>query len=425
MKVDYVEETSVRKALHFEIEADVVGREIEAHAKDFAKKVRIPGFRPGKIPPHVVRQRFKDEVLREAAEDIVNRVVPEELKGRGLEPLANPKVTDLKISENEPMTFRAVFETLPLVDLPEYKGLRATAAKAQVSDEDVTKELDRLREENARYDPIEGRAAQTGDFALMDIVFSRPEGGKGGHDENVLVEVGSEDNHPDLNATIVGMSPGDKRDVRLTYAEDHPSERLRGSVVDYGLTLRALKTKMVPKADDEFAKDLGDHGGLAELQSAIRKRLEEAEERRVDRETKDALLADLVAKATFEVPEALVDRHLDDRTETFARRLLSQGIDPTKAGIDWSKFRASQREEAEKAAKGDILLHEIARREQVEVTPAELDGAIASIASRLGKSAEALRRQMEKEGEIASLRGRIQEDKTLDLLKANARLETQ
>ena len=122
MKVEYVEETSVRKSLNFEIDADVVGREIEAQARDFARKVKIPGFRPGKIPSHVVRQRFKEEVLRGAAEDIVNRVVPEELKGRGLEPLANPKVTDLKINENEPMTFRAVFETLPLVELPEYQS---------------------------------------------------------------------------------------------------------------------------------------------------------------------------------------------------------------------------------------------------------------------------------------------------------------
>jgi trigger factor len=425
MKVEYVEETSVRKALHFEIEADIVGREIEARAKDFAKKVRIPGFRPGKIPTHVVRQRFKDEVLREAAEDIVNRVVPEELKGRGLEPLANPKVTDLKISENEPMTFRAVFETLPLVELPEYRGLEVKAPKTDVSDEDVQKEVDRLREEHARYDPIEGRSAETGDFALMDIVFKRPDGGKGGHDENVLVEVGSADNHQDLNTALVGLNAGDTKDVRLTYADDHPSERMRGSVVDYTLTLRALKKKIVPAADDDFAKDLGDLSGLAELQANIRRKLEESEARRGDRETKEGLLTALVAKANFEVPEALVDRHLDDRTEAFARRLMAQGIDPTKGTIDWQKFRDSQREEAVRSAKGDILLHEIALREAIEVTPGDLDQAIQGLAQRLNKAPEALRRQMEKEGEIQGLRNRLQEEKTLDLLKASARLELQ
>jgi trigger factor len=425
LKVEYTEETSVRKSLSFEIEAEVVSREIEERAKDFAKKAKIPGFRPGKIPTEVVRKRFKDQVLMEAAEELVNRVVPEELKGRGLEPLARPKVTDLKIEENQPMTFRAVFETLPLVELPEYRGLRATTQVAQVTDEDVEKELSRLREENARFDPIEGRPAGKGDFALLDILWRPAEGGRGGRDENVLVEVGGDDNHPDLNAALTGMSPGETKDVRLTYAKDHPSERLAGRELDYTLTLRALKAKIVPEADDELAKDLGDFGSLAELKKSLRDRLQRTEERRIDRATKEALLDALVEKAPFEVPEALVSRHMDSRTEAFARQLIGQGIDPEKSKIDWRKLREAQREGSQKAAKADILLHEIARREGIEALPSEIDSEIAHIAARLGKSKEALRHQMEKEGEISSLAGRIREEKTLDLLKANAKLETQ
>jgi trigger factor len=425
MKVEYVEESGVRKSLNFEIEADVVSKEIDARARELARKVRIPGFRPGKVPTDVVRKRFRDQVLMDVAEGLVNKVVPEELKGRGLEPLANPEVKDLKIEENQPMTFRAVFETLPLVELPNYRGLEAKTRKPSVSDEDAQKELDRLREENARFDAIEGRPADKGDYALLDIVFRPAEGGKGGHDENVLVEIGTEDNHPDLNAALLGMSPGETKEVRLNYAEDHPSERLRGKVVDYTLTLSSLKKKMVPAADDEFAKDLGEFGSLEELKADLKKRLVDAEERRIDHEAKHELLKALVAQASFEVPDALVARHLDDRTETFARQLIAQGIDPTKAKIDWKAFRESQREDAIGAAKGDILLHEIAQRERIEVTPPELEAELQRIATRLGKSKEALRHQMEKEGEISALRGRLREGKTLDLLKANARLEAQ
>jgi trigger factor len=425
LKVEYTEETTVRKSLSFEIEAEVVGREIEARARDYARKVRLPGFRPGKIPTDVVRKRFKDQVLLEAAEGLVNRVVPEELRGRGLEPLANPKVTDLKIEENQPMTFRAVFETLPLIEVPEYRGLRAKTGTPAVSDEDVEKELERLREENARFDPIEDRPAQTGDFALLDILWRPAEGGRGGRDENVLVAIGGDDNHPDLNAALVGMSPGETRDVRLSYPEDHPSERLAGRTLDYTLTLRALKGKVVPPADDELAKDLGEFGSLEELKASLRNHLERADERRIDRETKASLLEALVAKAPFEVPEALVIRHMDNRTEGLARQLLAQGLDPTKARIDWEKFREAQREDSVKAAKADILLHEISRREGIESTPADVDAEIARLAARLGKSKDALRLQMEKEGELGALRGRIREEKTLDLLKANAKLETE
>jgi trigger factor len=120
LKVDYVEETSVRKALTFEIESEVVEKEIESRAKDYAKKAKLPGFRPGKIPPAVIKQRFRGQVLEDALESIVNRVVHEELEGRGLRPVASPKVVDLKIEEHQPLTFRAVFETLPLIELPEY-----------------------------------------------------------------------------------------------------------------------------------------------------------------------------------------------------------------------------------------------------------------------------------------------------------------
>ena len=134
MKVDYNEETSVRKALSFEIEAEVVEKEIEARAQEYARRAKLPGFRPGKIPREVIRQRFRAQVLEDVAQALVNRVVFAEPEGRGLKPLAAPKVTDLKIDENQPMTFRAVFETLPLVELPEYSGLSVKARTPGVTD---------------------------------------------------------------------------------------------------------------------------------------------------------------------------------------------------------------------------------------------------------------------------------------------------
>jgi len=422
VKVEYGEETSVRKSLSFEIDKDVVSREIESRAQEYARKVKLPGFRAGKVPTRVIKQRFRDQVLQDVAETIVNRVVHEELEGRGLRPLASPQVTDLKIDEDQPMTFKAVFETLPLVDLPEYKGLPAQVRKPNVAEEDVDKELARLREEAARFDPIEARAAHAGDFALLDVAWKGSEGARGGRDENTMVEVGSADNHADLNAALVGMSPGETKDVRLVYAEDTPSQRLAGKTVDYTVAMKALKQKLVPAADDDFAKDLGEFDSLAALRQSLRQGLEAAEERRIDREVKAALVKALVQRASLEVPEALVERQMLARTESAARSLALQGIDPTKAGVDWAQYRESQREEAVSAAKADILLDEIARRERVEVSDAELDAELARLAERLRKSKEALRLQMEKEGDLGALRARMREEKTLDLLKADARL---
>ena len=424
MKVEYNEETSVRKSLSFEIELEVVEREIDKRAREYARKVRIPGFRPGKVPPEVIRQRFRAQVLEDAAEAIVNRVVFEELEGRGLRPLASPKVTDLKIDESQPMTFRAVFETLPLVEVPEYRGLSVKARKAEVTDAQVEAEIERLREQAARYDPVEPRPAETGDFVMLDVRFTTAEG-KPRHDENVLVEVGSKDNHPELNEGLAGMSPGETKQVRVVMEPAQQSPPKAERAVGYTVTLKDIKRKVVPPADDEFAKDLGEYASLAELREAVRKRLLAAEEGKIERELRGALVDALVERATFEVPEALVDRHMSARTENAARGLLYQGIDPTRAGVDWKGYRESQREDSVKAAKADVLLDEIARREGIEALEGDVDAEVARLADRLRKPKETLRRQMEKEGDLVALRARIREDKTLDLLRANARLDTE
>jgi len=420
VKVDYVEESSVRKALSFEIEPELVEKEIETRARDYAKKVKLPGFRPGKVPAEVIKRRFRQQVLEDAAEAIVNRVVFEELEGRGLRPLASPKVEDLKIDENQPMTFRAVFETLPFIEVPGYHGLEVKAQKAEVAEEDVDKQVDELRQEAARYDPVEGRPAQPGDFIVADVERRTAESEKPSRDENILVEVGAEANFPELNEALTGASAGETREVSVV-REDKEAP-LGARTIQYRFDVKGIKNKVVPAADDEFAKDLGEFGSLGELRDDIRRQLLLAREREVDREVKQGLVQQLVEQASFEVPEALVDRHLDARIEAAVRDLAYQGIDPRQAKVDWKALRESQREGAVKAAKAEILLDEIAQREKVEVLPAELDAEIARLAQRMRKAAEALRRQMEKEGTLSSLRARIREEKTLDLLKANARL---
>ena len=422
MKVEYSEESSVRKSLSFEIEPEVVDKEIEARTQQYARRVKLPGFRPGRIPPDVIKQRFRAQVLEDVAEKIVNKVVFEELEGRGLKPLAAPKVTDLKIDENRPLTFRAVFETLPLIEVPDYRGLPVDARKPGVTDEDVDREIDRLREGAARYDPIEGRPTQRGDFAVVDLAWKPADGGRGGRDENALMEVGGEGNHEDMNTALTGMSPGDVKKLRVAYPEDYAARSVAGQTLEYTVALKAIKEKVIPAVDDEFAKDLGDWGRLAELRAHLREKLLKDEERRADRDVKKALVDALVAKADFEVPEALVERHMTARTENAARGLAFQGIDPAKAGVDWRRYRDAQRGEAVRAAKADILLDEIARREGIEVGEAEVDAELSRLAQRVNRGTESLRLKLEKDGELAALRARIREDKTLDLLKANARL---
>jgi trigger factor len=420
VKVEYVEETSVKKALSFEIEPELVEKEIEQRARDYAKKVKLPGFRPGKVPAEVIKRRFRQQVLEDAAEAIVNRVVFDELEGRGLRPLASPKVVDLKIDENQPMTFRALFETLPFVDMPEYRGLEVKGREVNVTEEDVDQEVESIRQDAARYEPIEGRGAQRGDFVVADVERRSADSDKPDRDENVLIEVGGEGNFDELNEALTGALPGDTRDVNVV-REDKEAP-LGARTTSYSLAVKGVKEKVVPAADDEFAKDLGEFASLGELRDHVRERLRASREREIDREVKQSILRELVERASFEIPDALVDRHLDARLEAAVRDLAYRGIDPRQADVNWKEVREGQRESALKAAKAEILLDEIARRENVEALPAEVDAEVARYAERMRKPVESVRRQMDKEGALSALRARIREEKTLDLLKADARL---
>jgi len=423
LKVDYVEESSVRKALAFEVESEQVQREIDARARELARRVKLPGFRPGKVPLDVVKKRFKDEILGDAAEAIVNKVVFHELDGRGLKPLAPPRVEEVKLEEGQPMSFKAVFETLPLVELPDWRGLRVTARGPKVTDADVEKEIDKLREEAARYDPVdEERATRSGDVVLLDLAWKPLDGGKGGRDENALIEIGNEANHKHMNAGLEGLSVGETKDIEVAWGKD-AAPAIAGKTVRYTVTLKGMKKKVVPDRDDEFAKDLGEFDSLAALADKVRQQLQAADERRSDREVKGALVEALVAKTGFEVPETLVERHMSARTESLARGLAYQGIDPRKVAVDWKQYRESTREDSVRAARADILLGEIARREGIEAMEAEVDSELGRIAERSGRSREQVRSQLAKEGDLSALAARIREEKTLDLLKSNASIE--
>ena len=258
------------------------------------------------------------------------------------------------------MTFRPCSRPCRIVELPEDRGLAVKARAAAVKDEDVDGGRPSARGA-ARYDPVEGTAGRRpGDFAAARPRVAADEGGKGGRDENALIEVGGAGNHADMNAASRDWAPGDAGRSTVTYAADAPRRSWPARRYRYTVTLKGLKKKVVPGRDDEFAKDLGDFDSLAELlegkcassswppRSAGRPR-RQGRARRGARST----------KASFEVPEALVERHMSARAENVARGLAYQGIDPRKVGVDWAQYRESARGLGE-GRRADILLDEIA-----------------------------------------------------------------
>lgn len=424
MKVEHADITETRKRLTIELPSAAVDAEIDRLTSRLSRTARVPGFRPGRVPERVVWQRFKDDILHDVAHDLVPQALDDALRERGLEPVDTPDVRDVVVEPGRPLTFVATFETVPAFDPGEYRGIALRRRAAAVTEAEVDQAIERLRQRAARFEPVEGRPLAAADWATVDLERQSIVGGEASGEaerhEDVTIDLGAEANPPGFSDHLVGLDAGARAEFRIDYPADHPVAQLAGTAVRYGVTLRAIKQRVVPALDDEFAKDLGSFASLAALRDGVRADLAREAEREADRALREELLATLAARVPFAVPDSLVERELDRRVEDLARRLLDQRVDPREAGIDWNEFRAAQREAAAESVKAALALDEVARREPVTVGDEEVAQEIARFAERSGRSADAVRAQIAKDGGEARLREGMRREKTMDLLLANA-----
>ncbi|HYM22204.1 MAG TPA: trigger factor, partial [Vicinamibacterales bacterium] len=364
MKTEFADVNETRKNVRVEIPKDVVDAEIDRVAKDYSRKAHVAGFRKGKVPPRVVKQRFKDQILHDVAHDLIPRAVDDALREKGFEAVDTPDVRDVTINEGEPMTFTASFDTVPVFEPGDLSSISLRRPVVAIDDAAVDGALERLRDRAARFEPVEGRGIDHGDAAVLDIV--RREAGSTQApivNKDVQVELGGKANPPGFDAQLLGLAVGAHKTFDVQYPQDYPIGELAGTTVSYTVDVKGIKRKVRPELDDEFAKDLGEFDTLAALRTRVREDLEHEARHEADREVRAELMKQLAARLPFEAPASLVDREVDRRIEEFARRLIDQRIDPRTAGIDWNAFRDSQREVAREAVAAALVLDEVGRRE--------------------------------------------------------------
>ncbi|HEY7820909.1 MAG TPA: trigger factor [Vicinamibacteria bacterium] len=423
MKIDYLEEGPSLRHLDIELPADALADEFEKGVGKLSRTIRLPGFRKGKIPKDVIRARFRGDVLKEAVSDLVPHALGEALKERNLYPLDDPRISKLESELGKPLRFRASFEVMPDIEAKVYEGLEVEAPQTAVTDEQVEAGIEAVREQHARFDPIEGRGAQDRDFVMGDLTERPAGGGKAEKHEGVTIEVGSDSYHPSLHEALQGKSPGDVLRFTASFPADHPARARAGKSYEVEFHLLELKQKVLPEADDELAKDLGEYQTLDELKAYLRARGEERARHEDEQELRRRLLAKLVEANPFDPPLSLVELELDSRLEATARDLHQQGIDPNATGIDWRKVRENERESAAASVRASLLLDRIAERESLAATEAEVDAEVGRYAEVLEKSEAALRAQMAKDGTLDRVRGRIRREKAVDFIKQRAKLK--
>ena len=423
MKTEFIDVSDTQKNLVVEIPSAVVDAEIDKIARDYSKAARIPGFRPGKVPAKVVRQRFRDQILHDVAHGLIPRAVDEALRERGVEPVDTPDIKDVVVEEGQPLKFTATFETVPPIDPGNYSSLTLTERSNAVEDSAVEQALSQLRERAARYEPVDTRAVQLGDSVLLDL--ERTAAGESGeaqtdkHD-GVSVDIGAPANPPGFDQALIGLSTGDRKAFDVTYPADYTIEELAGTTVKYEVSVKAIRKRVVPALDDEFAKDMGSFDNLEALRARVRQDLEHEAMHENEREMRGELLKQLATRMTADVPVSLVEREVDRRVEEFVRRLIEQQVDPMRTNINWEEFRERQREAASEAVKSALVLDEIARRETISVSDADADEEIAGYAERTGRTAAAVRARLEKEGGLGRIYAGIRRERTVAFLLSRA-----
>jgi len=427
MKVEFADVNETRKRLTVEIPSEQVDATHDRISARLARTVKVPGFRPGKVPVSVVRQRFRDDILHEVAHDLVPRALDQALADRALDPVETPDVRDVVVEPGRPLTFSATFETVPAFDPGDYRGIPLRKKAVSVSDADVDAALDRLRDRAARFEPVDGRRLAARDWAAVDLQREVKTGPKKAPREahtDVTIELGSASNPPGFDAELVGLEPGASKTFTVTYPADFGVADMAGTEVEYGVTLKAVKRRVVPDLDDEFAKDLGEFATLDDLRARIRQDLEHEAARDADRDVRGDLLADLATRVPFALPDVLVERELDRRVEELARRMMEQRMDPRQSGLDWNGLRHAQRDAAIETVRATLVLDEVARRDAIVVTDDELEAEIGRFADRSGRSVAAVRAHVEQDDGLARLRHGLRREKTMDFLLSNASITT-
>jgi trigger factor len=423
LQVAVADISQCRKGLTVEVPVEEVNAAFEKTYGAYARNLKIPGFRPGRVPRELIKQRF----AKEAEEEVVQSLVPEALQAAVAEHMlrvvGEPQIDALSIGQGEPLKFRATFEVMPEFELKEYKGLKLTKRVATVTDEDVEHTLDHLRQSAAEFVPVEDRPSRDGDFVSVNLVgkYVEPPEEEDLKSDDVQVEVGANNVQPEFNENLRDVKAGDVREFRVKYPEDFSAEGLAGKTLDFTATVVAVREKEAPELDDEFARDFGDYENLQQLRDRIRENLTASAEARADSGLREEVVKRILEDYDFEVPSALVEPQATDRAREFAYLLMRNGVPPqTIKEIDWEGRMNEFRPLAARDVRSALVFDKIGEAEKVEVSRWEVEAEIESMARMSGEPADQLKARLTKDDSLSSIEHRLRHQRALEAVIKHA-----
>lgn len=415
MKKSIEDVSQVVKRLKVEIPRDIVEKKKDESFLKIQKRAEIKGFRPGKAPLSIIKTRFRQSVIEQLEEDLVKEGYFEAVKGSDMKAVAITEIKEGKYVEGEDFHFTALIEVLPTFDPTGYGDIEIETTKQEVTDEEVSGEIDRMRESQSVYRPVE---RESGKDDLLEISFRAFDGGEVIEEQEdstyLLSDMSTLGDEFDKN--LIGKKAGELLDFSISYPDDFKVDQIKGKKVRYLIGVKSVKEKVLPEADDEFARSIPEVENLDDLKSKIRAHLGELKEREERKRQEDRLIDALLEKNPIEVPQTLVDEEIKRMISDTHRRLRAQGVQFDPSQMDMGKLGEKYRDNAERAVKYSLILGEIAKKEAIEVSEKDVEKELKTISENYNISHEKVASYYEDEDTKKSLSNSIRERKVVEFL---------
>ncbi|HSU18200.1 MAG TPA: trigger factor [Acidobacteriaceae bacterium] len=415
------------RSIEVEAPAADVDRSFRQVTRRYAKMARIPGFRAGKVPESLIRSRFAKEVRQEVLESLVSDKFRQALESQHLQPVSQPQVSELQLVEGQPLRFKATFEVLPDLNIDGYDAISVQRPDATLTEEEYQAELDSVLEHHATVEPVEeDRPLTDGDWAeisfkgnVQDLAQTVTEEGVENNTqqpelsgEDALLEIGGKNTVQAFTEALRGAKVGQELTFEASYPAEFGDARLAGKTVSYDVTVKAIKRKVFPERDDEFARQLGKYESWSDFETKLRERIAGRKKESVEVQARDKMLDELIGKFHFPVPETFVQQQIDFRLERGLRALASQGMTAdAMRQLDFGRLREAQRDQAIAEVKASLLLDKIAERENVTTSDEELERELLMLSLQQREPLDTLRKRLAQDGTINRLRDQIRREK--------------
>lgn len=412
--------------LTIEVSAEELEKAIQAAYLKERNKISVPGFRKGKVPRQMIEKMYGAAIFYEdAANTLIQENYPTAVDECGEDIVSRPTIEVTQIESGKPFIFTAEVALRPEVKLGKYMGVQVTKIDTSVSDAEVEEALEKERNNNARTVSVTDRAVAMGDTAVIDfegfvdgVAF---EGGKG---ENHPLEIGSHSFIDTFEDQLVGKNVGDELDVNVTFPEQYHAADLAGKPAVFKVKINEIKAKELPELDDEFAQDVSEFDTLAEYKEDVKKRLAEQKENEAKRTKEDEAIQKIIDKSSMEIPEAMLETQCENMINDFAQRIAQSGLSMEQymqfSGLTIEKLKEQVRPEAETRIKSSLVLEQIAKEENIEVTDADIDAEVEKMAAAYGMEADKLKEYMG-DSEKESMKRDLAITKAVELIMDNVK----